>query len=676
MSSHKVQPPTPDRVLVIIPALNEAEALPGVLAGLNQAGFQRIRVVDNGSTDGTADVARRLGAEVVEERRRGYGQACWTGTRNVPDDVDWFLFCDADGSDDPADFPKILEAATQSGVGYVQGNRRATAGGRGALTAVQNFGNALASLLIRMIWGTAFSDLGPLRLIHRPLFDQLEMEDRGFGWTVEMQAKVAAQHIPHCEIPVAYRPRQGGVSKISGTVRGSVMAGVVILGTLGSLFLRECLVQRLLWVISSLLLLLGAWKMSLHGDFRIPGTVYSFWAGVGLAGAGFMLSFGLRSVGWLRFWVVALLARLVLLPMVPGDDIWRYLWEGMIQWHGHCPYTTPPSSVILEGLRTDYWAQINHRDIPAIYPPVVQWIFKWLSAVSQEVWLFKGSFILADLACAWLLAHRFGHRAALLYAWNPMVLYHFAGGGHYDSLFVLPIVAAWLVVEGRDTISWKRWMACGVLLGISAGIKWMSLPLLAWAGWRVWSDLGWRRAIAFSIFSALPFLVALIAVCRGVPWAELIPHEFAMYARSAEFFPRIIEAFWPASARMNWLYLIPLGIAALVIVFRVCSFQRAAEQLFFWIFLFSPAVHAWYFTWLVPFAVKSRHLGLVMVSLSSFIYFILQERTATWVQGDANPWRLDLLEWLLMWAPFVLGWLWMEWKQRCDRLRLGGKGVS
>ncbi len=224
--------------LVIIPALNEEAALPRVLQDLRELGITRIRVVDNGSTDRTAEVARHLGAEVRSEPVRGYGAACWRGMEEMGAEVQWVLFCDADGSDDLSELHRLFELAA-AGAEMVLGNRRASPEGRGAMTPQQNFGNALATALIALGWGYRYQDLGPLRLISRPGLDRIAMQDRGFGWTVEMQVRAVEEGLKIAEIPVGYRRRQAGRSKISGTILGSVRAGSVILSTVGGLWLRR-----------------------------------------------------------------------------------------------------------------------------------------------------------------------------------------------------------------------------------------------------------------------------------------------------------------------------------------------------------------------------------------------------------------------------------------------------
>jgi glycosyltransferase involved in cell wall biosynthesis len=224
-------PLTAAQVLVVIPTLNEAHSIAPTIERLRRQGCVDVRVIDNGSTDGTAVAARGADADVIAEPVKGYGMACWRGLQDLPAHTEWILFCDADGCDDIEALPRFIEAAN-NGAEFVLANRLATKAGRRNLTLPQRFGNQLATKLIRLIWGARFHDLGPMRLIHRALLDEIAMQDRGFGWTVEMQIRVAQLGAPFAEIPVAYHARRHGRSKISGTVRGVVMAGSVILSTI------------------------------------------------------------------------------------------------------------------------------------------------------------------------------------------------------------------------------------------------------------------------------------------------------------------------------------------------------------------------------------------------------------------------------------------------------------
>jgi glycosyltransferase involved in cell wall biosynthesis len=219
------------RIGVIIPARNEAAALPGVLHAILPR-VAEVIVVDTASTDGTPDLARRLGARVVAEPRRGYGRACLAGIAALSPEVDTVLFMDADAADRPEDLGRLLAPIEAGEADLVIGARRLGVE-RGALTPQQRFGNALACRLIRLVWGVRYTDLGPFRVIRRDALARLGMRDETWGWTVEMQVRAARLGLRAQEVPVGYR-RRIGTSKISGTLSGTVRAGWKILWVIGA----------------------------------------------------------------------------------------------------------------------------------------------------------------------------------------------------------------------------------------------------------------------------------------------------------------------------------------------------------------------------------------------------------------------------------------------------------
>lgn len=218
------------QIAAIIPALDEEESLPGLLAELPDW-LDQVVVVDNGSRDATAARAVASGATLVREARRGYGAACLAGIAAVPE-ADILVFLDADGSDRPAEMADLIAPVVAGRVLLNIGSRTLGDLEPGALTPTQRFGNALACGLIRLFWRARFSDLGPYRAIERRALETLAMADRDFGWTVEMQVKAARLAVPWSEVPVAYRRRRQGKSKISGTLTGSVKAGAKILAVI------------------------------------------------------------------------------------------------------------------------------------------------------------------------------------------------------------------------------------------------------------------------------------------------------------------------------------------------------------------------------------------------------------------------------------------------------------
>lgn len=217
---------------IVIPALNEERSLPRVLSGLPRPPVRRIVVADNGSTDGTARVAREGGAEVVPASRRGYGSACLAGLdhlrRTGPPDV--VVFVDADWSDHPEELPGLIAPILAGEADLVIGSRILGRREPGALLPQARAGNLVACAMIRLLYGHRFTDLGPFRAIRWEALERLEMCDPNFGWTAEMQVKALRHGLRCVEVPVSYR-RRVGVSKITGTVSGTVRAGYKILWT-------------------------------------------------------------------------------------------------------------------------------------------------------------------------------------------------------------------------------------------------------------------------------------------------------------------------------------------------------------------------------------------------------------------------------------------------------------
>lgn len=226
---------------LIIPARNEQDNIPPLLAALPREWLRHVVVVDNGSTDATADAATAGGAVVVHEPRRGYGAAClagleWIEHRSRPPMVVAFL--DADLADDPGRLPAVCNPVLHGEADLVIGARHRLAE-PGALTRTQQFGNRLSCFLIRLLTGQRFGDLGPMRAVGYTALLAMAMSDRTWGWTVEMQFKAGAMGLRSIEIDVPYRCRRAGKSKISGTWIGSARAGARILATIGRLWLAR-----------------------------------------------------------------------------------------------------------------------------------------------------------------------------------------------------------------------------------------------------------------------------------------------------------------------------------------------------------------------------------------------------------------------------------------------------
>jgi glycosyltransferase involved in cell wall biosynthesis len=225
------------RVSVIIPTRNEAQAIGRVLSDLPAGLVAEIIVVDNNSTDGTPEIAERMGARVISEARRGYGRACLTGlaSASAPDVV---VFLDGDYSDRPADLPLLLAPIAEGRADITIGSRLAGPRTPGALPWHARFGNWLAASLITNLYGLKISDLGPFRAARAEALRAVELEETTYGWAVELILKGATQGFRIVEVPVSYHPRIGK-SKISGTFRGTVGAAWFILSRIVRYYFRQ-----------------------------------------------------------------------------------------------------------------------------------------------------------------------------------------------------------------------------------------------------------------------------------------------------------------------------------------------------------------------------------------------------------------------------------------------------
>jgi len=225
------------RVAVIIPALNEEQAIALVLRDIPRNFVDEAIVVDNGSSDGTARVAESSGATVRRELEKGYGAACLAGIEALRADIEIVVFLDGDYSDHPEEVELLVQPIAENMADFVVGSRMLREESRKALSWQQRLGNRLAAKLVAWRFRYRFTDLGPFRAIRRDALDSLRMRDRRFGWTVEMQIKAACAGLRVREAPVRYRPRIGR-SKVSGTLWGALRAGATILYTIARHALR------------------------------------------------------------------------------------------------------------------------------------------------------------------------------------------------------------------------------------------------------------------------------------------------------------------------------------------------------------------------------------------------------------------------------------------------------
>ncbi len=211
-------------------------------------------------------------------------------------------------------------------------------------------------------------------------------------------------------------------------------------------------------------------------------------------------------------------------------------------------------------------------------------------------------------------------------------------------MFLLPLVAAWLVASNSTK---SKTSVSALLVGVSIAIKWMSLPALALIAWRRRG-----RGLLLLVLGLLPMAIATLPFCTqaGCPVIPL-SSPFVAYGRSAALIPQLVGEVWPASVRANWIFTMPLAAVMLWGGVRSLSMGKFTERYFVALMLLSPVIHAWYFTWLAPFAVASRSWGTKLVSLSAFIYFALPHGLAT----GSQSWMLSSIQRCGLWSPFIIG---------------------
>jgi len=220
-------------ISVVIPALNEEQPIAAVVHDCLTTGLAgEIIVVDNGSTDRTAERARAAGARVVSEPKPGYGRACAAGVGALSPDCDVVVFLDGDGSDCPEFMPQLVEPIQRGKQDFVIGSRTRGQRERGSMNFQQVFAGRVAGALLRLLYGVRYSDMCPFRAIRRDALEKLGMKEQTYGWNLEMQMRAARARLRILEVPVNHRCRTGGESKVSGTLRGTFVAGARIIATL------------------------------------------------------------------------------------------------------------------------------------------------------------------------------------------------------------------------------------------------------------------------------------------------------------------------------------------------------------------------------------------------------------------------------------------------------------
>ncbi|CAN5491039.1 DUF2029 domain-containing protein [soil metagenome] len=352
----------------------------------------------------------------------------------------------------------------------------------------------------------------------------------------------------------------------------------------------------------------------------------------------------------LLVWAAAIILRVAALPLEPGDDFWRYQWEGEIQHAGFNPYVQPPNDPQLQGLRDEFpaWDKINHPDFSAIYPPGAELLFAGLSRISDSPLLYKLILSLADLATLALLIQLVGsasrYARAAWYAWNPLIVYSFAGAAHFDSLMIMPMVAGVLLLTRYESAAQRRdkWLialGAAALFGAAISLKLIPLILLPLCLIALRS-----RAPALLVSVGIPAALCTIYGWPEVPiWDSL--RRFAYVTRLNDlFWWSIEETFWPNPRQKNYHYNVVIVVTVLLLTIL---FWRNWKRGMLWVLgaalILSPVLHPWYCTWILPFAVWRRSPAWHVLGVSIFAYYLFWNDRLFAVPWHAELWMRSLI---------------------------------
>ncbi len=348
----------------------------------------------------------------------------------------------------------------------------------------------------------------------------------------------------------------------------------------------------------------------------------------------------------MTLWAGAVLLRLAVLPLEPGDDLWRYQWEGKVQRAGFNPYAVAPDDPRLESLRETFpnWQRINHRDWSAIYPPGAELIFRGLSGLSDNPLLYKLAFAAADLATLALVirliggANRFA--VAAWYAFNPLVVYSFAGAAHFDSLMILPMTAAvlFLARHGETDDARSKWLfafATAIAFGLAISIKLVPALLLLLAAFALR-----LQAAALVTSVALPVSVSAIYGWPKIDiWHSL--GQFARVTRLNDLFWWLIEAtVWANPRQKNLHYnIVTLSVVAIVSFVFARNWRRGMLWALGSALILSPVLHPWYCAWIIPLATWRAARPWHVLSVALFAYYLFWDERLFTLPWHAEPWQ-------------------------------------
>ena len=437
-------------------------------------------------------------------------------------------------------------------------------------------------------------------------------------------------------------------------------------GSRHSSFYRTKRRDYVLPILAAVLVLLGCFRLVGFSDLSVADNVSKFQISFGFIALGYLLSwyFAKRMI-WLML-LVATVARIAMLPVEPGETLDRRLWDSQILAAEHNPYELAPDDPRLTAFRGEDWAEMENKSSPSSYLPGLLWVYIAFEEFGEPRDYFKTVLIVADLLLCLLFALRFGAERAVLYAWNPLVIYAVGGLGIDHSLFLLPFVCGYLmwdfwidkkggvsVIKASGGISSALGqMVClsALLMGVGAALNVLMVPGVLWIVWHVLKRSGIRTGLVTLVFGAAPLVLTLMwaSISLNVDLTKIVAPEFQIAERSVSLIPALVEFVYPG-ALSPMVFLALLCLATFWMLHLCESLERFLSLYLIWTIALATAVFPWSFILLAIVGVGSGNYVFRVASLSAFAYFgtyRIFADTEVW----STPWTLVAL----FWIPFLL----------------------
>lgn len=411
--------------------------------------------------------------------------------------------------------------------------------------------------------------------------------------------------------------------------------------------------QMIRFVLAVALEILFFGAFNFFDDWTLQGMPIKFVGAAFLSGTGYLAAVSNFKVDLSRsrqaamFWGVAVILRLIALPLAPADDLMRNQWEGKIQRAGFNPYAVAPADPQLDALRRDFPAvsKINHPELRAVDPPAVLLVFEFLDGLTDRALLYKILFALADLGVAAVLLRLIGgegrYRESAWYAWNPLVVYSFAGAAHFDSLTVLTMTGAILaLVRSRSETDFARQWLWSILAAVLLGMA-VSLNLVTTSLFLLFAFALRSRAAALLITAAIPIALSMPFELAKV-WNSL--GQVTQLSRLNDLFWWLAEAVWDNPHQRVFHYY-PILIVCVIAVsfFFVRNWKRGILWTLGTALVLSPILHPWYCVWILPIATWRRAYAWHVLSITLFAYYLFWDERLFGLPWHAEPWMRALI---------------------------------